>query len=95
MKAESDPNLKQWLKRKMNVYTSPDIQNEVIKLFGMTVLRVLVSEIHCSPFITIMVDETTDVRFPSSLSPLKASPCMQRYFMNDMISNKGSLFFIF
>ncbi len=58
MKAESDPNLKQWLKRKENVYTSPDIQNEAIKLFGMTVL---VSEIHCSPFITIMVDETTDV----------------------------------
>ncbi len=61
MKAESDPNLKQWLKRKENVYTSPDIQNEVIKLFGMTVLRVLVYEIHISPFITIMVDETTDV----------------------------------
>ncbi len=28
MKSEHDPNLAQWFKRKENVYTSPDIQNE-------------------------------------------------------------------
>ena len=61
MRAESDPNLKDWMKRKQNVYTSPDIQNEIIKLFGTTLLRGLVSEIQSSPFVTIMVDETTDV----------------------------------
>ena len=31
-------NLTEWLKRKENVYTSPDIQNEVIKLFGLQIL---------------------------------------------------------
>ncbi len=47
MEAVQDVNLKDWLKRKENVYTSPDIQNEVIKLiasencswFNITYLR--------------------------------------------------------
>ena len=38
MKAEEDPNLAQWLRRKENVYTSPDIQNELIKMMGLQVL---------------------------------------------------------
>ena len=32
MKAEDDPNLAEWLQRKENVYTSPAIQNEIIKV---------------------------------------------------------------
>ncbi len=36
MEAVQDANLKDWLKRKENVYTSPDIQNEVIKLMGFS-----------------------------------------------------------
>ena len=35
MKAEEDPDLAQWMTRKENVYTSPDIQNEVIKVMGL------------------------------------------------------------
>ena len=38
MKAEEHQNLAEWLKRKENVYTSPDIQNEIIKLMGGQVL---------------------------------------------------------
>ena len=39
MKAEEDSNLKEWLQRKQNVYTSPDIQNEIVKLMGLQILR--------------------------------------------------------
>lgn len=39
MKAEEDPNLAEWLKRKEDVYTSPDIQNKVIKEMGLHVFR--------------------------------------------------------
>ena len=60
MKAEEDPKLARWLKRKEDVYTSPDVQNEVIKVMGLQVLRDIVSDLQDSPFLTIMVDETTD-----------------------------------
>ena len=61
MKAEQDPNLAEWLQRKEYVYTSPDIQNELIKTLGNTILRDLVSDLQSSPFICVMVDETTDI----------------------------------
>ncbi len=38
-KVEDDANLESWLKRKENVYCSPDIQNEVIKVMGLQILR--------------------------------------------------------
>lgn len=60
MKAEADPNLAEWLIRKENVYTSPDIQNEILKLMGLQILREINSKLQCSPFLTIMADETTD-----------------------------------
>ena len=61
MKAERDPNLLEWLKRKDNVYISPDIQNEIIKVLGITILRNLATCLQKAPFLCIMIDETTDV----------------------------------
>ena len=61
MKAEEDPNLAEWLKRKENVYTSPDVQNELLKVMGLQVLRGIATELQRSPFLTVMVDETSDV----------------------------------
>ena len=60
MKAKEDPNLAEWLRRKENVYTSPEIQNEIIKHMGIKLLRNMVTEFRSSPFLTIMADETTD-----------------------------------
>ena len=59
--AEIDQNLNQWMKRKENVYTSPTIQNEIIKVMGVKLLRDLSHDLQRSPFLSIMVDETTDV----------------------------------
>ena len=61
MKAEEDPNLAEWLKRKENVYTSPDVQNELLKVMGLQVLRGIATVVQHSPFLTVMVDETSDV----------------------------------
>ena len=60
MKALRDPNLTEWLKRRENVYTSPDIQNEIIKLMGINISRDMAAQFQSSPFLTIMADETTD-----------------------------------
>ena len=59
MKAQENRNLFEWLQRKENVYTSPDIQNEMIKHMGVHILREIASQLHTSPFLTIM-DKTTD-----------------------------------
>ena len=55
MKAEEDSNLNDRLKRKENVYTSPEIQNEIIK-----VKREVMKDLQSSPYLTVMADETTD-----------------------------------
>ena len=60
MKAECDANLAEWLIRKENVYTSPEIQNEIIKLMGIQILRDIALNLQSSPFLSIMADETTD-----------------------------------
>ena len=62
LKARDDSNLADWLKRKENVYTSPEIQNEIIKILGNHVLATKHSykELQSSPFLTVMAVETSD-----------------------------------
>lgn len=57
MKAERDEILE---KRKENIYTSATIQNEMIKLVGLSVLPNIVTELQRAPFLAFMADETTD-----------------------------------
>ena len=58
---EDDSRVLEWLKRKMDKYTSPEMQNEIISIMANTVLHQIASSIHSSPFYTVMDDETTDV----------------------------------
>lgn len=60
MKAIENTNLTEWLKRKENVYTSPEIQNEILKVMGLQILRNVAADFQDSPFLTVMADETTD-----------------------------------
>ena len=55
MKAECDANLAEWLTRKENVYTAPDIQNEIIKSMGIQILRHITLNLQSSPFLSIML----------------------------------------
>ena len=61
LRGEDDPRILNWIKKKSDKYTSPQIQNEIIKLFAFQVLREIATAMHTAPFFTIMVDETTDV----------------------------------
>ena len=60
MKAMDDPNPAEWLRRKENVYTSPKIQNEIIKVMGLHVHRDVSADLQAFPFLTAMADKTTD-----------------------------------
>ncbi len=58
---EEDGQLLDWLQKKSNKYTSHDIQNSLIKIMALSVLRKITEKLHNSPFLTIMIDETTDI----------------------------------
>lgn len=61
LKGEDDPGMLEWLKRKANKYTLHEIQNDIIKVMAMHVLRNVTACLQQSPFFTLMIDETTDV----------------------------------
>ena len=50
-----------WLKEKNLSYTSPEIQNEILKDMSLSILRDVVKCIKKSDFFSIMVDESSDV----------------------------------
>ena len=58
---KEDSDLLEWLQKKVSKYTSPDIQNDLIKLMAVHIMRNIAEKLQDSQFITIMVDETTDV----------------------------------
>ena len=49
------------MKQKTDKYTSADIQNEMVKVMALRVLRKIAGSLQSAPFFTVMVDETTDV----------------------------------
>lgn len=55
-----NPQVSTWLKRTQNRFTSPDIQNEMLSMMALSILREIRSRISDKWF-TIMVDETTDM----------------------------------
>ena len=58
---EDDTRVFDWLKRKTDKYTSADMQNEMIKIMALQILRKIAASLHDTPFYMIMVDETTDM----------------------------------
>ena len=50
-----------WFEKKTDKYTAPDMQNEILKTMALQVLRQVVESVRSAPFLTIMIDETTDV----------------------------------
>ena len=60
LRACDDSDIKDWLKKKTDKYTSAKIQNEMLEVMALQVLRKLTSSLQESEFFTIMVDECTD-----------------------------------
>ena len=61
LRGEDDARIATWLEKKSDKYTAPDMQNEILKVMALEVLRQVVSSLHTAIFLTIMVDETTDI----------------------------------
>ena len=61
LRGEDDPKFSKWLEKKTDKYVSADIQNELLKVMGLQVLRDIATSLHSAEFYSIMVDETTDV----------------------------------
>ena len=60
-RGNNDIDFMQWLEKKKIKYTSHDIQNEIVKLMALYVLRNMSQILQDSPFLTLIMDETTDV----------------------------------
>ena len=61
LRGEDDPKFAKWLEKKTDKYVSADIQNELLKVMGLQVLRDIATSLHSAEFYSIMVDEMTDV----------------------------------
>ena len=55
------PDLSNWLSKKTNKFVSHDIQNEILKLMALTVLRKVCAKIRDNKWYSIMADECTDL----------------------------------
>ena len=60
LRGQDDLRISGWIAKKTDKYTSPDIQNEILQIMALHILRVTTSEIHKAQFHSIMVDECTD-----------------------------------
>ncbi|CAG2203108.1 unnamed protein product [Mytilus edulis] len=61
LRCEDNPNFREWLTRKSDKYTSPDIQNEILKIMAQMIVREVSDNIRKSLYFALMADETTDV----------------------------------
>ena len=55
------PAVAEWMSKKTNKYTSGDVQNEVLQIMALNILRDVAASIKTSGWYTIMADECTDV----------------------------------
>ena len=60
LRAIDNPVLSHWVQRSTDKYTSPQVQNEMLKVMGLAVLSDIGDALRSTQFLTIMVDETTD-----------------------------------
>ena len=57
---EDDHRIKEWMTKKTDQYTSGEMQNEMLKVMALKVMREIASNLHKAPFYAFMADETTD-----------------------------------
>ena len=55
-----DPRIPEWIAKKANKYTSHDIQDELLKVMAITVLRKIFTDLAAVRYFCIMCDECTD-----------------------------------
>ena len=61
LRSEDDKRIAIWLEKKTDKYTAPDMQNEILKVMALQVLRQVAELLYAASFVTIIVDEMTDI----------------------------------
>ena len=61
LRGADDPQLLAGLQHRSDRYTSPQIQNELIKIMAVHVLRAIVTSVQDAKYFSLMADEVTDV----------------------------------
>ena len=56
-----DSRIKEWMQKKTNKHTSPEIQNELLQTMALHILTAIANNLQIAPFYTIIADETTDI----------------------------------
>lgn len=59
-KARNNAKLRAWLEKRKNKYTDHHVQNEILKVMALSILRDIAKNIESGVFYTIMADEVTD-----------------------------------
>lgn len=60
LSSNDNKQIKEWVQKKTDKYTSPVIQNEIIKIMSLKVAETISGNLQATPFYSIMADETTD-----------------------------------
>ena len=60
LRAIDDPRITEWLHKRSDKYTSPAIQNEILKIMALKIVCKIAVSLQGSDFFTIMADKTTD-----------------------------------
>ena len=61
LRARENPEIIEWLRKRDEKYTSPEIQNELLETMALGMMRQISANIQNVTFFTIMADETADV----------------------------------
>ena len=61
LRARENPEIIEWLGKRDEKYTSPEIQNELLETMALGMMRQISANIQNVTFFTIMADETADV----------------------------------
>jgi len=61
LRSEHDERLTAWLKQKTNRFDSPEIQNEMLEIMALNILRDIVKNIQLAEIFSILGDETGDI----------------------------------
>ena len=61
LRGKDDSNIELWIQKKTDKYTSHDIQNEILDLMAISVLREIVDQIKQAGFYSLLADECTDI----------------------------------
>ena len=60
LRAEEKPQILKWLEKSSKKHTAHENQNEMLQIMSHIVLKNILDDIRNSPFLSVMVDETTD-----------------------------------